>query len=68
MTRRPALFSQADIRKAQQAARNGPVELIAPNGTTMRFLPPGTRIEATKSDRKAGAETMRARLEAMQNE
>jgi hypothetical protein len=42
VTRRRALFSKADIRRACEAAPGRTVEIIAPDGTKIRLVPGDT--------------------------
>ena len=45
MTRRPTLFTAADIKRACKAAPDRVVEIALPDGTVVRFIPDsGTEV------------------------
>jgi hypothetical protein len=47
MSRRPARFIEADIRRACKAAPDRTIEIVFPDGTIIRLLP-GEKVEPAK--------------------
>ena len=47
MSRRPAAFTEADIRRACKAAPDRTIEIVFPDGIIIRLLP-GEQIEPAK--------------------
>jgi len=48
VTRRRSPFSKSDIRRACEAAPGRTVEIIAPDGTKIRLVPPADTEETDK--------------------
>jgi hypothetical protein len=47
MSRRPAAFTEADIKRARKAAPDCTIEIVRPGGTIIRLLP-GEKVDPAK--------------------